>query len=128
MLFRSGEAVEELSQAVTLSGYQYGIYRRALADAYLEAGRLPEALAAATQSAAPLDPVEARLDLELDRMRSLLTLAQARLALGRRKEAESAAREFLDAWARADPGLEDVKRARALAAGTGVAKSSGVGR
>jgi hypothetical protein len=78
---------------------------------------------------APLDPVEVRLDLELDRVRSLLTLAQARLALGQRAEAESAAREFLDAWARADPGLPDLKRARALAAGTGVpSKSSGVGR
>jgi tetratricopeptide (TPR) repeat protein/TolB-like protein len=126
---KAEEAVEELSQAVTLSGYQYGIYRRALADAYLAAGRFPEALAAATQSVAPLDPVEARLDLELDRMRSLLTLAQARLALGRRAEAKSAARQFLDVWARADPGLEDLNRARALAAGTGVpSRSPGVGR
>ncbi len=124
---KAAEAVEELSQAVTLSGYQYGIYRRALADAYLAAGRLPEALAAATQSAAPLDPVDPRLDLELDRMRSLLTLAQARLALGRRAEAESAAREFLNAWAGADPGLPDLDRARALAASTGApSRSSGV--
>jgi tetratricopeptide (TPR) repeat protein/predicted Ser/Thr protein kinase len=110
-------AVEELSLAVTLSGYEYGIYRLSLADAYLAAGRLPEALAAATQSAAPLDPVEARLDLELDRSRSLLTIAEVRKALGREAEAAAAARQFLELWARADAGLPDVAEARRIAAG-----------
>jgi tetratricopeptide (TPR) repeat protein len=112
---KADAAVEELSRAVTLSGYEYGIYRLALADAYLAAGRLPEALAAATQSGAPLDPVEPRLDLELDRTRSLLTQAEARLALGRTEEARAAARAFLERWARADPNLPDLARARRLA-------------
>jgi tetratricopeptide (TPR) repeat protein len=110
-------AVEELSRAVTLSGYEYGIYRLALADAYFAAGKLPEALAAATQSAAPLDPVAARLDLELDRVRALLTLAEVRKALGRQDESRAAARQFLERWAEADPGLPELGRSRRLAAG-----------
>jgi tetratricopeptide (TPR) repeat protein len=108
-------AIEELSRAVTLSGYEYGIYRLALAEAYLAARRLPEALAAATQSGAPLDPVEPRLDLELDRNRSLLTQAEARKALGRTEESRDPARQFLKLWAAADPNLPDLARARRLA-------------
>jgi tetratricopeptide (TPR) repeat protein/TolB-like protein len=114
---RPDPAIEELSRAVTLSGYEYGIYRLALADAYFAAGRLPEALAAATQSAAPLDPVDPRLELELDRIRALLTLAEVRKALGRPDESRAAARQFVERWAGADPGLPELGRSRRLAAG-----------
>jgi len=57
-----GDAIAELSQAVALEGEEYAIYRLGLARAYLAANRLPEALAAAKQSAGPLDPVEPQLN------------------------------------------------------------------
>ena len=110
-------AIEELSRAVSLSGYEYRLYRLELAEAYLGAKKVPEALAAARQSAAPLDPVDPRLDLELDRTRALLTLAETQKAMGRTKEASSLARQFLALWARADGGLPEPARARAVLGG-----------
>jgi hypothetical protein len=61
------------------------------------------------------NPAEPRLDLDLDRVRAALVEAEINLALGRRAEASSGARKFLEAWARADPGLDDVAQARRLA-------------
>jgi hypothetical protein len=59
---------------VSLEGLEYTIYRLGLARAYLEAKRLPEALAAAKQSAGRLDLVEPQL--ELDRVRAILFQAE----------------------------------------------------
>jgi tetratricopeptide (TPR) repeat protein/TolB-like protein len=109
-------ALEELSRAVSLKGFEYGIYRSGLARAYLAAGKLPEALAAAKQSGAAIDPAEPRLDLELDRVRAALTEAEIQEAMGRPREAEAAAERFLQAWARADANLPDLSRARRLVA------------
>jgi eukaryotic-like serine/threonine-protein kinase len=113
---KTDAAIDELSHAVSLSGYEYGIYRLGLAESYLASGKLPEAMAAARQSVAPLDPVDPRLDLELDRTRALLTLAEVEKAMGRPSEASAAeARRFLDLWRRADPGLPEVTQAKKLA-------------
>ncbi len=109
-------ALEALSRAVSLSGYEYAIYRRGLAEAYLASKKLPEALSAARQASGPLDPTDLRLDLALDRERALLTLAETQKAMGRASEAAEPARQFLAAWAKADPGLPDTARARKLAA------------
>ena len=107
-------AIDDLSRAVSLSGYEYGIYRLALGRAYLAAGRIPEALAAANQAAAPLNPADPRLDLELDRVRAKFLLARIHARMGRAADSASGARAFLELWARADPGLPDVDEARKL--------------
>jgi tetratricopeptide (TPR) repeat protein len=114
---RPGEARDELSRAVALSGYEYGIYRLGLARAYLAGRQLPEGMAAARQAAAPLDPVDPRLDLELDRRRALLLLAETQKAMGRSGEAAVAARELLGLWGHADPGWPEAAQARRLATG-----------
>ncbi len=110
-------ALAELSRAVALSGYDYAVYRLALARAYLAAGRLPEAMAAARQAAAAGDPADPRLDLELDRVRAELVLAEVEQAMGRGPKAVAHAETFLSAWQDADPGLADLDEAKKIAGG-----------
>ncbi len=110
-------AITELSRAVALSGYDYGVYRLELARAYLAAGRLPEAMAAARQAAAPGDPADPRLDLELDRVRAGLVLAKVHLAMGQGAKAAARAGDVLSAWRAADPGFAEVDEARRIAGG-----------
>jgi hypothetical protein len=86
-----------------------------MARGYLEAGSHTDALASARQAAASNTPSDPRLDLDLDRVRARLLEAQIDEAMGRRAEAAAAARQFLEAWSRADPGLSDVAQARRLA-------------
>jgi tetratricopeptide (TPR) repeat protein len=114
---KPGEARDELSRAVALSGYEYGIYHLGLARAYLAGAQLPEAMAAARQAAAPLDPVDPRLDLELDRRRALLLLAETQKAMRRPAEAAAAARQLLALWGHADPGWPEAAQTRRLATG-----------
>lgn len=109
------DAIAELSRAVALQGPEYAIYRLGLARAYLAANRLPEALAAAGQSAAPLDPVDPKLELELDRVRALLLQGEIQLALGLKSGAVESCRRFLDIWSRADSGTPDRLNAERLA-------------
>ena len=115
---QTGAALAELSRAVALKGTECALYRLGLARAYLSAGRLPEALAAARAAAGrgPGDPAEIRLDLEPDRVRALLVLARVQERLGLRREAAASARQFLDRWAKADPGLPEPLEARRLTA------------
>jgi tetratricopeptide (TPR) repeat protein len=108
-------ATEELSRAVALSGYEYSIYRLALARAYLEAGKLQEAMAAARQAAAPEDAAKPRVDLELDRVRAALLLAEIQEKMGQMSEAKSGARAVVKRWSRADVELSDLTTARRLA-------------
>jgi len=112
---KAQEAVDDLSRAVSLSGYEYARYTLGLSRAYLAAGRYPEALANATQAAALPDPSQPRLDLELDRQRALLAQAQVSEAMGRKAEAAGTAAKLAEVWARADPGFRDVTEARRLA-------------
>ena len=107
-------AIEELTRAVALEGYEYGVYRLGLARAFRAAGRLQEAMAAARQAATERDPADPRLDLELDRRRALLELAEVQLAMKRLDEAAAEASEVLEVWSEADPSLPDLVRAREL--------------
>ncbi len=109
------EALAELTLAVTLEGYEYSIYRLGLAAAYLEAGRLPEALAAARQASEALDPADPRLDLQLDRNRAQLVLAEVHQEMGRPDKAAGQAKDFLSIWRDADPELPDLMKAKKLA-------------
>jgi tetratricopeptide (TPR) repeat protein len=115
-------AMEELSRAVALSGYEYSIYRVGLARAYLQAGKLQEAMAAARQAAAPLDPAKPRVDLELDRVRAALLLSEIQEKMGQSSQAKAGAQAVLQRWSRADAELSDLAAARRLA---GVTVSGG---
>ena len=109
------DAIAELSRAVALEGPEYLVYRLGLARAYLAAKRLPEALAAAKQSAGPLDPVEPKLELELDRVRAILVQAETQLAMSRGSEAAEAAQRFLEIWRQCDAGMPDRSNAERIA-------------
>lgn len=104
---RTGEAVSRLSQSVELGGYRYAIYRAGLARALLEAGEHAKALEQALQATSPLDPVEPRLDLELDRRKALLTLAEVQRKSGRKVEAEDTLGRFVELWSKADSDVAD---------------------
>lgn len=108
------EAIVELRQSVELNGYRYAIYRAGLARALLAAGDLEKALEEARLATQPLDPVEPRLDLEVDRRRALLVLAEVQSALGRTKDAKSTLEEFLKLWKNADPDADALQQARQL--------------
>ncbi len=112
---RPQQAIEDFSRAVALDGYQYAVYRLALARAYLAAGKLPKAMAAARQASRQRDPGEPRLDLELDRARALLVLAQVAEAMGRPAQAAAHAQELVERWRGADPGFPELAEARRLA-------------
>ena len=109
------KAIAQFQRAVSLTGYEYGVYRLGLARAYLAAGKLAEALAAANQAAARSDAKENRLDLELDRTRARLVLARIHHTMGRTVQATAHARAFLERWTRAEPALPELAEARRLA-------------
>ncbi len=109
---RAPEAVERLSWAVAAGGYEYSIYRLGLARAFLAAGRLPEAMAAARQASEQRDLFDPRLDLELDRVRAKLVLAEVWEAMDRPDKAANQARQFLNQWREADRGLPDLEAAK----------------
>ena len=109
---RAEEAIERLSWAVAAGGYQYSIYRLGLAHAFLSAGRLPEAMAAARQASEPGNPFDPRLDLELDRVRAALVLAEVWEAMDRPDKAANQARQFLNTWREADRGLQELETAK----------------
>lgn len=113
---KSAPAIEEISKAVTLSGYEYANYRLELARAYLVASRNQEALATINSASGTLDFVKPRLDLELARVRAKLLQAEVQSALGRRQQASELAREFLTLWQSADRSLPELGAAGRLAA------------
>ncbi len=107
--------MERLSWAVAAGGYEYSIYRLGLARAFLAAGRLPEAMAAARQASEQRDLFDPRLDLELDRVRAALVLAEVWEAMDRPDKVANQARQFLNQWREADRGLPDLEAAEKLA-------------
>ncbi len=109
------QAIDELLAAVTLEGYEYSVYRLSLARAYLAADELSQARIHAERAARQRDLTRPRMDLELDRVRAQLLLAQIKEAMELPVEAAAHAREFLERWANADPGLAELVEARRLA-------------
>jgi Flp pilus assembly protein TadD len=117
-MLRQGDAegaIRALSRAVELSGYRYRIYRRDLARALLEAGRVEEAATAAREAAESVDLADPRIDLELERRRARLVLAEAERALGRTRSAASRVNDLLSAWSGADEGFAARARAQDMA-------------
>lgn len=107
-------AIDEFDRAVSLDGFEYAVYRVGQARALLMAERNMEAMAAARQAADEIDYSDPRLDLQLDRLRGRLVLAQVQEAMDRREPAAELAGELLEIWAQSDPGLPDIEKARNL--------------
>jgi tetratricopeptide (TPR) repeat protein len=124
---RAEEAVSALERVVKLSGHEYAVYRLGLARALLAGGRLAEARAAAEQASrrpGHLDPrIDRQFDLDLDRSRALLVLAEIESQAGRPQDAAAAAMRFLDRWRQADLERPETARARALRAAVGTPTS-----
>jgi len=112
---RPDVALGLLQSAASSEGFAYRLYGLGHASALHAAGRHAEAAQQAGSLAARRDPVEPRLDLELDRVRAGLVEAEALAATGERARARELARVFLDRWTAADPDHPDVVRARRLA-------------
>lgn len=113
----SSAAVDQLDSVARMTGYPYAIYGSGLARAYLAAGRTTEALPIARAAAAWRDPGDARLDLELERMRALLLEAGILAAEGQKASAAARARAFLERWTPGSPTQADRVRAERIAAG-----------
>ncbi|HXV76672.1 MAG TPA: protein kinase [Candidatus Polarisedimenticolaceae bacterium] len=111
----AARAVEATRRAVALEGHAYASYELGLARALRAADRHEEAVKLAAAAAAAPDPVEPRLDLELDRVRALLVEAEIRDEMNDRSAARRLARAFLERFAAAPGDHPDVVRARALA-------------
>ena len=62
-------------------------------------------MAAARQASEHRDLFDPRLDLEIDRVRAALVLAEVWEAMDRPDKAANQARQFLHHWREADPGL-----------------------
>jgi tetratricopeptide (TPR) repeat protein len=108
-------AVRRLREAVALEGYRYALYRLGLATALSTAGHHVEAAKLAAEAAADRDPVDPRLDLELDRRRALLLEASIWADAGVTERARPLADAFLELWARAPADHPDVTLARRIA-------------
>ncbi len=107
-------AIGHLSEAVNLQGYAYSVYRLGFAEAQLAAGNLQPALSEARKAAQISDYAEARLELELDRVRAILLGARILSSLGRNEEARAEAKKFLDRWPSPDPNLPEVSIAKSI--------------
>lgn len=113
---RYREAVTRLEAALGREGYQYRLYELALAEAHLASGRVDEAIARLERIGTDIDPIDPRLDLELDRARARLTLAEAYLVEGETRKAAGLLESLSRQWSGADPGftgadtLEQVRR------------------
>ncbi|HUO83327.1 MAG TPA: tetratricopeptide repeat protein [Gammaproteobacteria bacterium] len=110
-------ALEALQQAVDEEGYRYRIYETGLAEALLESGDSAAAAGLLGRVIEERDPLDPRLDLELDRQRARLLAARIATENGETQTAQRLAQQFLDQLADADDEVRDVETARAIIAG-----------
>lgn len=113
-------AEENLTAAVDGVGYRYAIYDLGLARLYRTTGDLDRARLLAESAARHQDTTvyqssgDLRLDLELDRARALLLLAEILAEQGALDEAGVRAEEFVTRWQDADANSPEVVRAMEL--------------
>lgn len=112
---KSGDALIRLREGLELSGYDYAIYELALARALAANGEFEAALDYAQQAGNYRNLAEVRLDLELDRVRAGLLLADIHRRLGNDEAAGEQVAAFLRRWNDADRAHPDFGRARSLA-------------
>ncbi|HEX5788564.1 MAG TPA: tetratricopeptide repeat protein [Woeseiaceae bacterium] len=103
-----------LESAVDGDGYPYSIYELGLARHRAATGDLDAAIMLAAEAAAKRDPGDPRLDLELDRARAQVLLAELLAESGEPSRAAAEARRFVELWQAAPAGSPELVRARAL--------------
>jgi len=103
-----------LGQAVVKEGYAYAIYELGLARLLMRQGK-PDEATALMEGALDLDFVDPRVDLELDRVRSILLRAEIQQAGGDDRAAKASAEAFLARFDQADPAHPDFLHARSIA-------------
>lgn len=113
-------AEEKLARAQSLEGYPYRIYELGLARLMLQQGRTVEALGLAIEAVRP-DPADPRIDLEPDRVRSLLLQAEIHRAAGDPAQAKAAALAFLDRFDQVESSHPAARLAMEIVAGANVA-------
>lgn len=98
-------AVQRLEAALEGAGYQYRLYEAALAEALLKHGETDAAIRRLESMLADSNPIDPRLDLELDRAMAKLSLARAYRQAGSAGKAEKLLRALEKQWADADSGF-----------------------
>ncbi|MDX1555196.1 MAG: tetratricopeptide repeat protein, partial [Xanthomonadales bacterium] len=96
-------AREMLDKSLALEGYAYTLYALGLARVMSHQGEHQAALELIAKAARP-DPADARIDLEPERVQSLLLTAEIHRAAGEDQKAKAAAKDFLHRFDQADPG------------------------
>jgi tetratricopeptide (TPR) repeat protein len=109
-------AMTQLEMARELEGYAYSIYGLGLARLMFMQGRTQEALELSAESITP-DPVDPRLDLEPDRVRSILLQAEIHRAAGDAAGARKSALAFLERFDQAEPTHPSIQLAMEIAGG-----------
>ena len=117
-------AEKYLTAAIEGIGYRYAVYDFGLARLFWATGDLERARMMAESAVMGQDSGEyqssgeLRLDLELDRVRARLLLAEILEELGMQADARAQAVEFLRWWKDAPPELPELVRARKIIAAT----------
>ena len=91
----------ELEKALTLEGYSYSIYELGMARLMSLQGQTAEALALVA-GAVQLNPADTRIDLEPNRVRSVLLKAEIYQTAGEQENARAAAEEFLQLFSESE--------------------------
>ncbi|MGH8496141.1 MAG: tetratricopeptide repeat protein [Gammaproteobacteria bacterium] len=107
-------ALESLQEAVEKEGYRYRIYKIGLAEALLVNGEQDGARRLLEDVSGDRNPIDPRLDLELDRQRALLLAARIAAQAGDASGAEQLAQRFLVQFAKADPEASGPAMAREI--------------
>jgi len=107
-------AASELALAVEQDGYEYAIYSFALAQQRFAANNLVEAESIARNALSARNPGDLRLDLELDRARGTLLLAEILNAIGSTAQAQQEAQTFIDRWQQTSSQAPELQRAYEL--------------
>lgn len=98
-------AVQRFEAALDGAGYRYRLYEAALAQAQLESGEHDAAKGRLETLLREQNPLDPRLDLELDRAFAMLTLARAYRAGGAGGKADELLDVLRQQWADADTGF-----------------------
>jgi len=107
-------AVETLTKALGLEGYDYAIYELGLSTVLTTMGRFEVADQYAEHAVSYRNASEVRLDLELDRARAKLLQALIQQRLGNHEQARILANDFLDRWSKADLPHPDIDTAQKI--------------
>lgn len=107
-------AARELALADEQDGYEYAIYSIGLARQRFLAKDLVAAESIARGALNARNPGDLRLDLELDRARGILLLAEILNALGSTEQARQEAQRFIDRWQESSSQAPELQRAYEL--------------